>query len=478
MTRLADGLARTVLFGTTTFAVVVHALLQSRIAVPAWSLPAAFVIGAILAVVLPSPIGVPDEATPTPRRRLVAWVALMLLAFAGAMLAYGAIATPARSWDGATSWELRARAFAAAPTLDQPLFRDPAVYGHTREYPVLQPMLLACVARLGAGIDGARAVFPTLWLTLLALCAGTWRRLGATLLLRTGLLVGFGLTPMLVDPTMGGVDSGFADVFALLALTAAAAGLVTRDHWLTAAAVLLCVVVKPEGLLHAMIVVVIAWLAGELRILCAALLGAIAGALLWLPLYLGLVGQHVDVADLAVRLVAIAVPIVVSGAWVRARRPRYGMRIAVLVTGAGVALAGAYWLTEVLGGLGSRAGVLGVYLDGDMRARARLVELPRILGWLAAYAFAPKYFGFIAPLLVALMLWGRGDRHRGRVLGALLLVGLASLALPFLASPETDLAHHVRSSLDRLMLHWVGVAWLLAGVRWSDHAVAGTGLTR
>lgn len=478
MTCVAAGPARAALFGLAAFAAIVHVLLQAQIGVPAWSLPLAFAFGAVLAVVLPAPAGAPVDATSTSRERLVTWGALALLAFAGAMLAYGAIATPARSWDGATSWELRARAFAAAPTLEQPLFRDPAVYGHTREYPVLQPMLLACVARLGAGIDGARAVFPALWLTLLALCAATWRQLGVTPLLRTGLLVGLGLTPMLVDPTMGGVDSGFADVFALLTLTAAAAGLVTRDHWLTVAGVLLCVVVKPEGLLHAMIVVVIAWLAGELRILCAALLGALAGALLWLPLYLGLVGQRVDVADLAVRLFAIAVPIVVSGAWVRARRPRYGMRIAVLATGAGVALAGAYWLTEVLGGLGSRAGVLGVYFDGDERARARLVELPRILGWLAAYAFTPKYFGFVAPLLVALTLQGRGDAHRVRVLGALLLVGLASLVLPFLASPETDLAHHVRSSLDRLMLHWVGAAWLLVGVRWSDHAVAGTGFTR
>ncbi|MCA8941766.1 MAG: hypothetical protein KDB80_04335, partial [Planctomycetes bacterium] len=39
-------------------------------------------------------------------------------------------------------------------------------------------------------------------------------------------------------------------------------------------------------------------------------------------------------------------------------------------------------------------------------------------------------------------------------------------AIPFLLSPEADLRHHLRSSADRLLLHWTGAAWLLTGLWW------------
>lgn len=456
--------------------------LQLGRAVPDATLPIALAVGSILAWLAPAPRALVHD--PSRASRLVVGLGVALLAIAGAMLVVGSFATPARTWDGATSWELRARAFAAAPTLEQPFFRDPGVYGHTREYPVLQPLLLAGLARLGLGMDGARLLFPLLWLLLLGVVGDAWRRLGVARASRAWLLPAFALTPMLVDPTMGGVDSGFADLLALLALTGAAAGLATRDVVATAAGVFLAVVSKPEGLLHAVILATVAWCAGEFRMLCAVTLGGIAGAVAWLPLYAGLVGESLAVPELVACLATTAVPILVSGALLARYAPRPALRLGVLAVGAGLALTGAWLLAPAFEGLGARSGVLGVYLDGFERAKARLVELPRILGWLAAHAVHPRHYGLIAWLLLALAFASRkspapppaGER---RVLATLLCLGLASVTLPFLVSPEPDLGHHVRSSMDRLLLHWLGVAWLLAGACWPNpQAPAETGLTR
>ena len=45
---------------------------------------------------------------------------------------------------------------------------------------------------------------------------------------------------------------------------------------------------------------------------------------------------------------------------------------------------------------------------------------------------------------------------------AFVLLGLATTALPFVLSPQPELHQHLRSSLPRLLLHWVGPLWLLA----------------
>lgn len=456
--------------------------LQLGRAVPDATLPIALAVGTLLAWLAPAPRAHIHD--PTRASRLVVGLGVALLAIAGAMLVVGSLATPARAWDGATSWELRARAFIAAPTLEQPFFRDPGVYGHTREYPVLQPLLLAGLARLGLGMAGARVLFPLLWLVLIGVVSGAWRQLGVPRASRAWLLPAFALTPMLVDPTMGGVDSGFADLLALLALTSAATGLATRDTVVTAAGVFLAVTSKPEGLLHAAILVAVAWCAGEFRMLCAATLGGIAGAVAWLPLYAELVGESLAVPALIACLAVAAVPILVSGALLARRAPTPATRLGLLVAGAALALGAAWLLAPTFQGLGARSGVLGVYLDGFERGKARLVELPRIVGWLVLHAVHPRHYGLIAWLLMALAIAARrspapqvaGER---RVLAALLCLGIASVTLPFLVSPEPELGHHVRSSMDRLLLHWLGVAWLLAGAWWPrSQAPAETGLTR
>jgi hypothetical protein len=41
--------------------------------------------------------------------------------------------------------------------------------------------------------------------------------------------------------------------------------------------------------------------------------------------------------------------------------------------------------------------------------------------------------------------------------------GVALACAAVFLSPEVDLAHEFRSRFDRLLLHWVGAGWILAG---------------
>ena len=52
-------------------------------------------------------------------------------------------------------------------------------------------------------------------------------------------------------------------------------------------------------------------------------------------------------------------------------------------------------------------------------------------------------------------------------------IGLAITALPFVLSPSGDLGHHLRSSLPRLLLHWVGPAWLVSAA-WTERLLEAT----
>ena len=161
----------------------------------------------------------PPTASP-PADRRIAWASAAVLAVTFAALVVGVLATPARAWDGVVGWELRTRALAAEPSLEQPFFAAPEVFAHTREYPLLQPLLLAQAARW-FGPDVARLWFPLLWLTLLGVAAGAWRRRGLSARDTWLATVALGATPMLVGPTSGAVDSGYAEITLAAFLTAA-----------------------------------------------------------------------------------------------------------------------------------------------------------------------------------------------------------------------------------------------------------------
>lgn len=370
-------------------------------------------------------------------------------ALAIAIVAHGALATPSRHWDSVVAWDLKAAALTDAPTLEQPLFRDPAVYSHSRDYPLLQPLLMAMLERAtGAG----RALFPLQFAALLGAVWITARRTHAPHL-AAAFVAAAALTPMFIAPTSGAFDSGYADggLAALLAL--AAAGLALDQPLLLAAA---AVLQKPEGLAYGTALLAAVFWCGTPRAVAAST-PTIAGAgALSLALQHDLLhgGQSSMLGPaLAVAAVGAALAIAADAGLRRCRMPPR-WRLALVAAAAAAAVA-ALQLLPAGSSLGSHL--------APGRALERIDDLPRTLLALGDWAWLRGRYGlaFVLPLLLLAATWPRCVAMPA-ALWCWLALAPAVVALPFLLSPVGDLEHHLRSSLPRLLLHWAGVAWVVA----------------
>lgn len=455
-------LPRGAVFALALFGAASHVFLGADAEVPDWLLPAAVAAGLAIAMLARRSAAAPIDE-PVDRRVLLAACAILAVTFG--FLVYGSCATPSRDWDGATSWDLRARALTETPTLAQPFFRDGGVFAHSRDYPLLQPLVLAALARLGPGPQLARIVFPLLWLLFLTVVLDAWRTLGLTRRQRIVFGVACALTPMLVDPAMGSIDSGFGDAALMCTFTILVAGLATDDLAFITCGALLLPMVKPEGLLLAPLTIAVAWMWGRRRALIAALIGFDLGVLLWLPLYFRLVAGEAAYAVVLWLCAAISVPVGWSALLLERSSPRRRAGAAVVLVALGTLAA---WALTGFHPMGVRKdGVLDVYLAGLRDLPSRLPKLPGTIAAIVGHAFTPRRFGMLAPLLLVLAFTKRHSIPAARLLATLLALCLASLVLPFVTSPEQDLQHHVNSSLDRLLMQQVGLAWLLAGLWWN-----------
>jgi hypothetical protein len=429
--------------------------------VPDWLLPACLAAGL---VVRPPASGAP----PAPWRHALPIAAV--LALVAGVLVHGALATPSRHWDGAAAFDPKAYWLTVAPTLQQPFFADRAVFHHSPDYPLLQQLLIASVERLtGVG----RAVLPALWVLLLGVLACAWRRAAVPAWLRLAGVLAVGLVPQLLGPGGGAVDSGYGELATTLATTLVAAGLLQRDSLWLAAGVVLAVGAKPEGTVYAAIAVLAALLAGEQRAFKVGLVALGGAAVVWQLARAQLLGAAASGPRFRImKIVAITMVCgLLLGLLARGRRRPVVWRalgVLVLAIVAGVVLLGAARRGDAVDG------VFGTYLDRLPAAWSRLGNLGAWLGTGLDHAIVRLHFGatFVLPFVVAW--WSRRERRRGaapatppegRAALTFVVLGLACTAVPFVLSPEADLAHHLRSSLPRLLLHWLGPVWLLTIAR-------------
>lgn len=466
LTVFGDRLVAGLLIGLSAFGVVALGALQAGVAVPAVALPL------VIALCLAAMLGLPKRAaSPSPQGPAAPGVVVVslgvLLIAAVAMVAYGSLATPSRHWDGAVAWDLKAHYLADAPTLDQPFFRDPHVLVHSRAYPLLQPLLMAAGDRL-FGSGGGRVVFPVLYAALALLIGVGLRRVGVAGSIAWLSAAGCVLAPRLANPTSGGADSGYADLLLLVATTAVAVGLLAKDPRLLATGGALAVMAKPEGMVYVGVAIAVAWCAGEGRRTRWVTLGWLVGAVAWLPVQ-GQLQRLDDGGAFGLRLLPFGVAAAVLGTDALARYLRFGLR--ARVTSVALFLAAA---TAVLPWLPDAAnpgflGTLSEYLADPGRVVRRLQRLPLIAIGAIGYAMPPGSFAlaFAAPVVAAAAILWQRRRLPARVVAAFVVGGLSAVFGAFLLSPEEDLDHHLRSSMSRLLLHWLGPAMLLAGV-WSD----------
>ena len=441
------------LAGLAVFALAACVAFTCHAAVAAWWLPAAIAFG-VLAV---GPAAPWPSATPA-HRGLVAAV-VVALAAALVAVAYGALATPSRHWDGAVAWDTAAHFLAAGLSLEHPYFRDPAVLAYTRDYPPLQPLLVATLVH-GGGPTAGRVVFPLLYALLGLLVFVRVRRAGGDGNLPWLAAAGVLLVPTLTSPGGGGVDSGYGDALLLLATTAITAGLWQRHVVLLAGGAVLAVLAKPEGLVYAGAATAVAFVVGDRRCAVAAAAGWLGAAARWLPLQRELVTPGLvanGLADAAVAILGIAA--VAGAATVATRRAwRWRARL-VLLAAAGGLVAVAF--VCVAPGLPA-GGALHAFVDSPGRLLTRLDRVPALALGLCNHALLRGGCGlaFWSLVVAAPLLWRR--RADLAAPAAFVLAGLCIVPLPFLLGPEPDLQHHLRSSLGRLLLHWTGPALLVA----------------
>ncbi|MBL9076605.1 MAG: hypothetical protein JNL08_03825 [Planctomycetes bacterium] len=400
----------------------------------------------------------PPPGAPAPRA-VTALGAALLLALA-ALLAYGALATPSRHWDGVVAWDLKANVLAAQPTLQQPFFRDPTVYCHSRDYPLLQPLLVALLERWG--LPG-RLWFPAAWCFAVAAVGIAARAAGHPGRIAWLFAVAAAVTPIWLSPTGGSFDSGYGDALCCAWLGGAACGLATGNHGLLAAATALLVLQKPEGLPYAGALLAAAWLRGDARALRAAVLATAAAGtlLLWLQHDLRTFGAGTDVLLLAPAAGAGAALLLAADALLRRRgaAPRwrwFGLTLLV------PALVAALWL-----GGGGADGVVGAHFADPGRPLQRLDRLPRVLQAIGTWACGRGAFGlaFVVPLAIAVQLWWHGRTSRTPALGVWLVLAVPLWCVPFLWSPLDELDAHLRATLPRVLLHWTAAAWVWAAVQ-------------
>ncbi len=424
-------------------AVPAHVLLLLGLPIGPWLVP----VAGLLAAALRRP----------ERARFDHPAVLGVVAIAALAIAYGSIATADRSWDGLATWTANARWLAVDGTLEQPYFRDPDVFHYARGYPLLQPILLA-LGMTWFGELGGRVLFPLLWLLLVTGLDAPLARAGLDPKPRRLAVLGLALVPIFIEPGGGGAASGFADLLVAGLVLHAAVALAEDRPALATVTGLLLPMAKTEGLVHVLILLGLAALAGRRQAAIGTALGAALGLALSVPLQ-----QQIRSPDVALgwaSLLPATLPFAVLGLGLalHARRTRRLALVATLVAPACLLWIGAFDRT-----------VLGQTLQNFARLDLAFEELPAIAGQGVLTLVQVRKLGLTFVLAAATVVvvsrrCGLGSLRP--LLAALLLAGTAILL--FLADrPPEAIDLFLREGMVRYTAQWTGVAWLLIGLGWA-----------
>lgn len=384
-----------------------------------------------------------------PRLPQLAWPVCVALTAAVGVITWGCLAGAPRIWDGFTAWNHSARWLAMDGTLEQPFFRDPAVFATNRSYPLLQPLAQAQLLML-FGSPWHRLLFPVLWLATTVTVAKTLAAVDLRGWCRNLMVVGFALLPAFVEPREGSAESGYGELIVCFALTHAAAGTLTRRPLQVAAAALLLPLTKTEGSPFAIALVAALALCSCRRLAIGAALGATIGLLLWLPLYEGL--KHASGPSLAGLPFSFA-PLVVLLVFtlISERRWRW----------LGITLAIAVALAFLFGTQGRPSISRAI----DLHA-LHLAALPQCLGRMLVECVQPNKVGltFVLPMIAIFLAMRRGLLCREHLAAILTgLSGAALLLLFLLCLPSESLQSFLHTGVDRYVSQWCGASWLIGG---------------
>ena len=370
-----------------------------------------------------------------------------------AVLAFGADQTLSRHWDGAVAWDVKNALLTADMTLDQAVFRDPAILHHSRDYPLGQPLLVAMVDRwTGVG----RLVLPLAWiLACLAIFVGACRR-GSSVGVAAITAAAFGMTPAFVSTNSGSVDSGYADFTLAAWATVAASGCVGGDRRWISLGVMMMAWTKPEGLPYGAAFMAAAWLCSDRSTLFAAAIGWTIGAAVLLPLQHELAWADrqplpASVFALAITPAALAVGSDLALSKLRGAWHRLGL---ALLFSAALLLC----LPTLAEWSGNARGSLGRYLSEVGRLWDRGPIILDMAGAMLEHGVFRGRFGLIGAFLLLAFVPNWRRRFGSTVLGVW-LVWLLPIWFATFAISNIELTDHLRSRVPRLLIHATGIAW-------------------
>ena len=421
--------------------------------IPDWWLPVAFAASISVASRLPAQ---GDQTSPS-WSRAVAWA---VIGTVFAVLWLGAVATPSRHWDGAASFDAKVFWLTDSPALVQPFFAAQGVFHHSPDYPLLLPMLIAMVERLAP--EFGRIVLPLIYLLLCGLVTSALQRRRIAPLLRVAITVAVAVTPALLTPGGGAVDSGYAECLMLLAATTVAAGLLNRDALWFATGMVLLIAAKPEGQAYAVVALAVAFARFERPVLVPGIVALLVACTIWEPVKAALLHRDsrpwmsiplvvvVGFSGLALAITRLAPGLAAKPAC------RWAMIFALPVVG----LLVLPWIAPLFA---EGNGTVALYMRQASGVFTGLADLPAYFASLLEFGVSRLRVGtsLLIPIVAIVVAKLRGMQLADRSVMAFAGLGLATTALPFVLSPEPDVEHHLRSSLTRLLLHWVGALWLL-----------------
>jgi hypothetical protein len=447
------------------FWMVAVVLVRGESGVPEWWLPVALGLGFIVpAPRVPGAAGGP--ATGWWRR-----VAALVLFVALVAVGYGALATPSRHWDGAAAFDAKVFWLSREATLQQPFFADPAVFHHSPDYPLLLPLLVAMTERLLGGGLG-RLWLPGVYVLWLLVLAAALVRAGCERRVALAIVVAAALTPALLGPGSGAVDSGYSEPVLLLATTTIAAGLLLASPVDLAVGVVLALASKPEGIAYAMVAAWVAFVRGQRHLLLVVLAAFALGCTLWLPTQRQLLHEPAvgTWGLLAVVLGALSV-LAAAGIGIDALAERSSMAERWRYVVGFAAIAAVPLMLPLLASAVPPTSALGIYLHRGTGWCQGVAHLPAIAGAFAEHGLLRVQFGSTYLLALLLLAWRPGaamsTTPAARTAATFFGLGLLTTALPFVLTHEEMVQHHLRSSMPRLLLHWLGPAWLFIGCRLS-----------
>jgi len=420
--------------------------------IPDWWLPVAFGFGITIA----TRVRIADES-PSPRwARAAAW---LVICGAFVMLWHGALSTPSRHWDGAASFDAKVFWLENSPTLQQPFFATEGVFHHSPDYPLLLPMLVAMVERLAP--EFGRVVLPFVYMLLIGVVSTALQRRRIAPLLRVAITAAVAVTPSLLTPGGGAVDSGYGECILLLATTTTAAGLLNRHSLWFALGITLMLAAKPEGQAYALLALAVAYARSERSLLMIGTVALTVTAFVWEPVRAALLHREPSFyMTLPVVIAAFAtlhLGVVKLAPRLDTGRNRWLLLAAVPFLG----LLAVQWLGPMFA---EGNGTMAVYMRQADGAFAGLANLPAYFAGVFEFGISRLRLGttLLIPFAALAVAKHCGIKLHDRSVLIFALLGVTATAVPFVLSPEPDLEHHIRSSLPRLLLHWVGPIWLLS----------------